>query len=65
MAMKNTKKTNEVDVDSDHLKTDEPVTICDQLNETTPLELEEVDIAKLIVIIRDQQVLIDRDLVQH
>ena len=62
MAMKNTKKNNEVDVDSDHLKTDEPVTICDQLNETTPLELEEVDIAKLIVIIRDQQVLIDRDL---
>ena len=41
-------------------ETDEPVTNCDQLNEITPIE--EIDIAKLIVVIRDQQVLIDNDI---
>ena len=39
------------------------VAICDQLNnEVEIMPIEEIDIAKLIVVIRDQQVLIDRDL---
>lgn len=61
MAKKNIKKNNEVDVNRDHLLSkNEPVTNCDQLNDTTPIE--EIDIAKLIVVIRDQQVLIDNDI---
>ena len=39
------------------------VAICDQLNnEVEIMPIEKIDIAKLIVVIRDQQVLIDRDL---
>ena len=46
-------------------KASEVVAICDQLNnEVEILPIEKIDIAKLIVVIRDQQVLIDRDLIQ-
>ena len=39
------------------------VAICDQLNnEVEIMPIEEIDIAKLIVVVRDRQVLIDRDL---
>ena len=41
----------------------EAVAICDQLdNEVEIIPIEEIDIAKLIVVVRSQQVLIDRDL---
>ena len=54
-------------------KASEPVTKCDQSNkvvaicnqlnnEVEIMPIEKIDIAKLIVVIRDQQVLIDRDL---
>ena len=41
----------------------EAVAICDQLdNDVEIIPIEEIDIAKLIVVVRGQQVLIDRDL---
>ena len=41
----------------------EPVTNCDQLNDTEEITpMEEMDIANLIVVVRGQQVLIDRDI---
>ena len=44
-------------------KLEEPVTNCDQFdNEVGIMPIEEIDIAKLIVVVRGQQVLIDRDL---
>ena len=47
----------------DQLKKNEPVTKCDQLDvEVEIIPAEEIDITKLIVIVRGQQVLIDRDI---
>jgi hypothetical protein len=55
------KKASEQVTECNKLK--EPVAICDQLNnEVEIMPIEEIDIAKLIVVVRDQQVLIDRDL---
>ena len=55
------KKASEQVTECNKLK--EPVAICDQFdNEVEIMPIEEIDIAKLIVVVRDQQVLIDRDL---
>ena len=55
------KKASEVITKCDKLE--EPVAICDQLNnEVEIISIEEIDIAKLIVVVRGLQVLIDRDL---
>ena len=55
------KKVSEVITICDKLE--EPVAICDQFdNEVEIMPIEEIDIAKLIVVVRDKQVLIDRDL---
>ncbi len=65
------KKASELITKCDKLE--EPVTICDQSNEVVAncdrldndveiIPIEEIDIAKLIVVVRGQQVLIDRDL---
>ncbi|MBP5713360.1 MAG: ORF6N domain-containing protein [Prevotella sp.] len=71
MAKKCKKKDEEVVANCDHL--DEPVTNCDQSKELVAnhdqlddvVEIssaEDIDIAKLIVVVRGQQVLIDRDI---
>ena len=65
------KKASELITKCDKLE--EPVTNCDQSKEVVAncdqldkeidiIPIEEIDIAKLIVVVRDQQVLIDRDL---
>ena len=71
MAKKRKKKDEAVVANCDHL--DEPVTNCDQSKELVAnhdqlddvVEIssaEDIDIAKLIVVVRGQQVLIDRDI---
>jgi ribosomal protein L21 len=53
--------TEEVVANCDH--TEEVITRCDKLDnvgDVTPIE--EIDITKLIIVVRDQQVLIDRDI---
>ncbi|MBO7046440.1 MAG: ORF6N domain-containing protein [Prevotella sp.] len=71
MAKKRKKKDEEVIANCENL--DEPVTNCDQskklvanhdqLDDVVEItSAEDIDIAKLIVVVRGQQVLIDRDI---
>ena len=60
MAKKSKEKDTEPVTNCDQSK--ELVAICDQLVTVETTSAEEIDIAKLIVVVRGQQVLIDRDI---